>query len=295
MLDISVVIVNYNTFTLTCQCIESIIQKTQNISYEIILVDNASAECDADLFKQKFPQITLIKSPENGGFAKGNNLGIARAKGEYILLLNSDTELINNALYESVMVMRVNPKVGVMSGKLLYPDGRVQGVAGRLPSLKMELQELFRLNKSLTPAQRATYYLGNEFDYQTEIKAGWVWGAFFVFPANILQKFPQNKLQDDFFMYGEDLQWCWYIKNLGYEILYSPKPVAYHYISASSKVTEEEKALKKSLPNLVLLMRKQKGYFYTIFYFLVQAIHLLTLRNKKDAKKAIVIFKMALS
>ncbi|SFC04268.1 hypothetical protein SAMN05421780_102370 [Flexibacter flexilis DSM 6793] len=295
MLDISVVIVNYNTFTLTCQCIESVIQKTQNVSYEIILVDNASAECDADLFKQKFPEITLIKSAENGGFAKGNNLGIAQAKGEYILLLNSDTELINNALYETVMVMRANPKAGVMSGKLLYPDGRVQGVAGRLPSLKMEFEELLRLNKSLTPAQRAIYYLGNEFDYETTLNVGWVWGAFFVFPAKILQQFPQHKLQDDFFMYGEDLQWCWYIKDLGYDIMYSPKPVAYHYISASSKINEEEKALKKSLPNLVLLMRKQKGYFYTSFYFLIKALHLLSLRNKKDLQKAIATLKIAFS
>ncbi|MFN3315581.1 MAG: glycosyltransferase, partial [Raineya sp.] len=83
---LSIIIINYNTFSLTCKCIESILQYTQGVSYEIILVDNASTECDADKFLEFFPQITLIKSPENVGFARGNNLGLQYAKGEYILL-----------------------------------------------------------------------------------------------------------------------------------------------------------------------------------------------------------------
>src|SRR4051794_40929468 len=98
-MEVSVIIINYNTFSLTCKCIESIINKTSGIEFEIILVDNASTECDPDLFKKKFPFITLIKNKENSGFSRGNNTGIHSAKYEYILLLNSDTELVNNALF----------------------------------------------------------------------------------------------------------------------------------------------------------------------------------------------------
>lgn len=295
MLDISVIIVNYNTFKLTSQCIQSIIDKTHDVSYEIILVDNASKECDADLFKQKFPEITLIKSTENGGFAKGNNLGIEKAKGNYILLLNSDTELINNAIWEGWQVMLTDEKIGVLSGKLLYPDGRVQGVAGKFPSIKTEIRELLRLNKLLTPEQRAIYYLGSEFNYETSIEADWVWGAFFLFPKQILSQFPEGKFQEDFFMYCEDIQWCWHIKNLNYKVFYSPQPVAYHYISGSSNVNEEEKAIKKITPNFVTLLRKQKGYMYTFCFYLVKSVHLLTLRNKKDAQKAFFYLKTAFS
>ena len=92
-IELSVIIINYNTFALTNKCIETIYQFTKGVEFEIILVDNASAECDADLFKKNFPDITLIKSTTNLGFSGGNNLGIQQASGEYILLLNSDIEL----------------------------------------------------------------------------------------------------------------------------------------------------------------------------------------------------------
>jgi len=106
MPEVSVIILNYNTFQLTCNCIASVIEFTKDISYEIILVDNQSTECDADLFKDKFPFIKLIKSPENGGFAKGNNLGIGFATGELILLLNSDTYLSEDAISKQFITIR---------------------------------------------------------------------------------------------------------------------------------------------------------------------------------------------
>src|ERR1700761_7305700 len=96
-MQLSIIIINYNTFQLTCNCIQSIYDKLTGVDFEIILVDNASVECDAHLFKAKFPNINLIISPTNTGFTGGNNLGVANATGEYLLLLNSDTELINNA------------------------------------------------------------------------------------------------------------------------------------------------------------------------------------------------------
>jgi GT2 family glycosyltransferase len=292
-IDVSIIIVNYNTYALTCQCIQSVIDKTQHINYEIILVDNASKECDAQLFKDKFPEITLIKNPENSGFAKGNNLGISQAKGKYILLLNSDTELINNAVYEAYQVMKSDATIGVLSGKLLYPDGKVQGVTGRFPTITAEIRELLRLNKGFTQEQRANYYLGSEFDYETPIEADWVWGAFFLFPKEILAQFPKNKLHEDFFMYCEDIQWCWHIKKLGYKVVYSPKPVAYHYISSSSQLNEEEKAKKKTIPNLVTLLRKEKGYFYTLALYFIKALHQLTIRGG-SMNKALFYVKISL-
>jgi GT2 family glycosyltransferase len=98
---VSVIIINYNTFQLTCACIESVVAHT-TIPYEIILVDNCSTECDADRFKDKFPFIRLIKNPVNNGFASGNNLGIAATKGDIILLLNSDTYLTESSIDKSV-------------------------------------------------------------------------------------------------------------------------------------------------------------------------------------------------
>src|SRR6187551_458695 len=97
-MDVSIIIINYNTFDLTSNCIRSVVEQTKNVSYEIILVDNASVEKDAVEFSNIFPQIVLVKSSTNLGFAKGCNLGIEHSKGDYILLLNSDTVLVNNAV-----------------------------------------------------------------------------------------------------------------------------------------------------------------------------------------------------
>ena len=163
-MNVSIIIINYNTFELTCACIQSVLDKTLDINFELILVDNASVECDPGLFSQKFPSIKLIRSGTNLGFAGGNNLGIKVAKGEYILLLNSDTVLKNNAIKISCDRLKSSPGIGVLSCKLLYPDERVQPVAGRFPSLRRELRNLLRLNKGLSQEQRAEMFLGTEFN-----------------------------------------------------------------------------------------------------------------------------------
>ena len=137
-------------------------------------------------FKAKFPTIHLIESSVNLGFAGGNNLGIAAATGDLILLLNSDTKLINNAIFDGYRLLIQDDQIGVLSGACLYPTMQPQGVAGRFPSLSRELRELFRINKLLTTEKRKSYYLGDEWDYTQPTEADWVWGAFFF--VSIIQK-----------------------------------------------------------------------------------------------------------
>ena len=124
-MQLSIIIINYNTFALTCNCIASIKEKLVGVDYEIILVDNASVECDANLFVDKFPFINLIKSPVNTGFTGGNNMGVAAAGGEYLLLLNSDTELINNAPKICLDHLQLHKEVGIATCQFLYPDGKI--------------------------------------------------------------------------------------------------------------------------------------------------------------------------
>jgi GT2 family glycosyltransferase len=125
-MQLSIIMINYNTFTLTCNCIQSIREKLVDVEYEVILVDNASVECDPNLFKEKFPWITLVVNPVNTGFTGGNNTGIEHSKGDYILLLNSDTELINNAPKICLDYLMQHKEVGIVSCQLTYPDGSIQ-------------------------------------------------------------------------------------------------------------------------------------------------------------------------
>ena len=222
-MELSIIIINYNTYALTKKCIETVYEFTKNIDFEIILVDNASVECDAQLFKTVFPEIQLIINKENVGFAKGNNIGIEKAKGEYILLLNSDIELVENSIYTCVEFLKNHSNVGVVSPMLIYPDGRIQHLANKFPSIKYELVELFRLHTFLLPKD---YLLGYYFDHKENKKVDWVWGAFYLTKREIINQFPEKKLPDNYFMYFEDVAWCYEIKVWAtrYIILRLPKP-----------------------------------------------------------------------
>jgi GT2 family glycosyltransferase len=233
-MDVSVIIVHYNTPELTKSCIASVIEKTKGISYEVIVVDNASTVHNSDELKVQFPQIQLIKNSKNLGFAGGNNVGIQAAKGEYILLLNSDTVLINDAITLVFNYLKQNKKVGVVSSQLLFPDGKIQSVCQRFPSIKYSLIEILRLQKVLPKDRRGKLLLGAFFDHQTIVEADWVWGAFFMFPHKLLLKLSKKKLDDRYFMYSEDMQWCWDFKKLGYQVHYFPEAKVTHFMGGSS-------------------------------------------------------------
>lgn len=234
MIKVSVIIINYNTFQLTCDCLKSVIDQTQDVAYEIIVVDNASTECPAAMFKDRFPAIRLIESKENIGFSKGNNLGIAQAKGEYILLLNSDTELKNNAVKIVSDFLQSHPSFGAASAKLISEDGSVQSCCQKFPGVLLRLLEFSRLHKLMSASGRAHLFYGAYFDHQTYAEPDWIWGTFFMFPKSILASLKNNQLDDSFFMYMEDMTWCYDIRKLGLNIAYLPEAVVLHHMGGSS-------------------------------------------------------------
>lgn len=294
---ISIVIINYNTFDLTNNCIQSIYEQTKYVNFEIILVDNASTQCDPELFKSKYPNIRLLKSSINLGFASGNNLGIKHAQGEFILLLNSDTELLNDAITKAIVIFEQEANIGVLSGQLLSPDGSIQAQAGRFPSISREIRELFRLNKLLSPKQRAHYYLGTECDYNAPIDADWVWGAFFLFRKSDLEFFPDKRLHDTFFMYGEDMQWCYHFKKkLNKRIVIHPAPKIMHHVGASDKSSLKgfQRYKEKMLPNEARWLSIEKGKIYArIFYFLKALLYFSMKRNEENKQKAATYLSFA--
>jgi GT2 family glycosyltransferase len=257
-MELSIVIINYNTFQLTCNCIASIKEKLLEVQYEIILVDNASVECDADLFKQKFPFIKLIKSPVNTGFTGGNNLGVRAAAGQYLLLLNSDTELINNAPKICLDYIRANQTVGMVTCQLLYPDGRIQQNCRRFRTISWELLEVIPLYKLLPKQKSENLMLHHYFDHQRFADVDWVWGAYMLFPKSIIQQLPQQKLSDDFFMYCEDTLWCWDFKQLGYNIHFLPQAKVMHIHKGS---VSKDKWIKIRTTSI-----KKHGQFMKKFY-----------------------------
>jgi len=286
---VSIIIINYNTYHLTTKCIESIYSKTKNCKYEIILVDNASSECDPHLFLKKFPEINLIISSTNTGFAGGNNLGIAVAMGDYILLLNSDTELVNDAISIALQKIQDDSNIGVLTAQLIYPDGRSQAVAGRFPSLKKELFEFLRIYKFESKQKKVERMHGDLWDYSKPVETDWVWGTFFMFNKKILKDFPNNKLHEDFFMYFEDVLWCYHIqRHTSLSINYIPEPIIIHHLSGSSMNVDSIDIYRtKVVPHEYAFLKMTKGIVYTYLYYLIKMFHQITLRKKDNINTAV--------
>ena len=270
-MQLSIIIINYNTFTLTSKCITAVYEKLTGVEYEIVLVDNASTECDPDLFKQQFPGIKLISSPVNTGFAGGNNLGISHAAGEYILLLNSDTELINNAPKICLDHLLADKNTGMVTCQLKYPDGTIQFNCRRFRTIRWELLEIFPLYLLLPKAKREALMLHRYFDHESFADCDWVWGTFMLFPKKILQQLPGQKLAEDFFMYCEDVLWCWEFKRLGYAIHFLPEAKVMHVHKGSADKTKLKTVRVMAIKNHGKFMKKfypdLRWYIFAAIYY----------------------------
>ncbi len=233
-MDVSVVILNYNTFGLTSRCIRSVLEYTKGVSVEIILVDNGSTECDPEKFVVEFPSVNLIRNPVNEGFAKGNNTGINKASGDFILLLNSDTELHEDAISACYQQLKQRSDIGIVTCRLIYPDGAVQKQCQRFPSLCREFMLTTRLIRLIPAGVRSGIFRGQWFDHLTPCEPDWVWGAFFMFRKKDLAIFPSSRLPETFFMYGEDLEWCWNFNRKGLGCYYCADVSVIHHLGKSS-------------------------------------------------------------
>ena len=270
-LDLSIIIVNFNTFELTSKCIKSIYDKVTELNYEIIVVDNASTEKDPKGLKDIFPQINLIKSDRNLGFAKGNNLGITQSKGKYILLLNSDCELINNAPLVSLKYMEENPECGISTVQLRYPDGKLQYNCRRFRTISWEMLEIIPLYRLLPKKKKEDLMLHHYFGHDRMIDCDWVWGTYMCFRSETIQQLPERKLAEDYFMYCEDVLWCWQIKQLGLKITFLPDGKVMHIHKASSK-GNNKKVNKMIIKNHTAFMKRiYPDWRWYIFKFIYTA------------------------
>lgn len=287
MVEVSVIVINYNTPDLTSDCINSLINHTQNIVYEVIVVDNGS---DKKFDSAQFSHLDNFKylySPKNLGFAGGNNLGISCAKGDYILLLNSDTIITQNTVKILYDYFRSQPKCGSLTPKLLSPDGSVQPCANRAPSLRLELRQLLRINKLSNTETLAKLYLGERHNYNLPTDCDWIYGACFFTSKALIDNVFNGKLPETFFMYAEDMLWCLMLKKAGYSNLYTSETSIIHLGGASmDAMDEEDKYFNCMLPNVfkTICITSSKLNAYLIVF--ARIMLLISQFNKNDWRKA---------
>jgi len=250
-LDLSIIIVNYNTKDLLETCLKSISQNTHNILYEIVVVDNHSKDSSVQMIEGEFPDARLIKNKSNNGYSKANNQGINISQGRYILLLNSDTEVSNDALNKAVKFMDDNSEIGICGLKLLNADGSIQLSCRSFPTFSTAIFNRYSIITRLFPDNKfSREYLLSDWDHKSIMDVDWVSGACMLIRREVIDKI--GLLEEKFFMYSEDVDLCYRAKENGWRIVYYPLSEVIHYIGKSSE--------KK--PFLSIFERHKSMYLY---------------------------------
>jgi GT2 family glycosyltransferase len=220
MTKISAIILSYNTVNLLRDCLNSLLAKTKNTEMEIIVIDNNSIDNSAQMVRKEFPQVELIVNPDNYGFSKGNNIGLKKAKGDYVLLINSDVVFVEDSISGMVNLMEKSPKIGVSSCKLIGSDNKIQPTGGFFPTIlrvfawMLFIDDVPILNRLFNSYHPPVSWYGKE---QLQ---DWVTGAFFMIRKQVIEDV--GYLDENIFMYAEEMEYCYRAKKLGWFVKYSP-------------------------------------------------------------------------
>jgi hypothetical protein len=233
-LDLSIIIVNYNVKEFLQNLLHSITKSASNIQYEIIIVDNASDDGSVEFIKEKFPDVKLIANKKNLGFSKANNLGLKIALGKYILLLNPDTLLREDTLQKMIDFFESTSDAGLAGCKILNPDGSLQLACRRsFPGPWTSFCKVTGLSsifpKSKIFARYNLTYLDENQTYEVDA----ISGSFMMMRKEVYEKV--GGFDEEFFMYGEDLDLCYRIQKAGYKVYYVHDTQIIHYKGESTK------------------------------------------------------------
>jgi GT2 family glycosyltransferase len=225
--DISVVIVTWNARKYMRDCLKSIQEQETGLSTEIIVVDNASSDGTAALIREEFPTVKLIQSKQNLGFARGNNVGLRIASGKYLFLVNPDVIVLPGCLSRLVSHLDRNPSIGIVGPRMLGPNGQVSRSTMRFPTPWNALCRALALDSLFKRSRLFGGYLMKDFRHDTtadvDILNGWFWAA----KREAVDRV--GLLDENLFMYGDDLDWCHRFHRAGYRAVYCADAEAIHY------------------------------------------------------------------
>ncbi|MBU0474046.1 MAG: glycosyltransferase [Bacteroidetes bacterium] len=234
MIDISIIIVNYNVKEFVKNLLYSLQKALDNFTSEIIIVDNASSDGSVPDIKEKFDYVNVIANKENIGFGKANNQGLQIAKGKYIVLLNPDTIVREDTFTKLIEFMKATPNAGMVTCKVLNPDGSLQLACRRsFPGPWVSFTKIIGLSKLFPKSKLFAKYNLTYLDENKINEVDAVSGSFMVFTKEVYEKV--GGFDPQFFMYGEDLDLCYRVQQAGYKVFYVPETEIIHYKGESTK------------------------------------------------------------
>ena len=261
---LSIITVNFETPDYTLDCIRSIRNNPPSVAYEIILVDNGSRDGSLDLIREEAPEVVTIETGNNLGFSRANNLGINNARGEFVLLLNSDTKILDNSIDRMVECLRDRPEVGAVGARQLDGKGKLQLSWGSFPTFVSEIYRKLLHHRLSINDLKIRDYLEEKFSGTSEVD--WVSGSCLMTRKQTLHE--AGLLDQNFFMYFEDIDLCRRIQDAGWRILFNSDVTIVHYGGISAK---------KNLLQVLVEYRHSQVYFTRKYYGVKGVLVLKTL------------------
>jgi GT2 family glycosyltransferase len=231
-LNLSVIIVTWNAKQIVRECLGSLNTYAGDSGVEIIVVDNGSSDGTPDMINEQFAHVTLVRNPENAGFARATNIGIRLATKEYICLLNSDVIVPEGCLEKMVCFLSQQPDIGVLGPKMILPDGTIGQSCMRYPNPWNWMCRAFALDMLFKPFRLFGGFLMTDFQYNRIVDVDVLTGWFWLTRRQALDRV--GPLDERFFMYGEDIDWCKRFREAGWRVVFYSDASAIHYCGASS-------------------------------------------------------------
>lgn len=235
-IELSIIIVNYQTKEFLVSCLTSIYKTCQGLNIEIIVIDNNSGDDSTKIIKESFPLVNLKENKINLGFAAASNQGLKLMKGDFALLLNPDTEVMNGTLVNMLAFMKENQRVGILGCKTIDEQGNIQRSCHPVPSLLREFSYILykmKLDKMLPAKMTLGYYDNTAKSSRYPFAVGWVSGACLMIKKEVIQDI--GLLDENLFMFFEDVDWCIRANKKGWEIIYYPSNSIFHHEGGSER------------------------------------------------------------
>ena len=271
MKDISIIIVSWNARDFLRGCVNSINETCQDLDVEIIVVDNASSDGSAEMVRATFPEVTLELTGHNQGFAQANNIGIKMARGEYYAFINSDVIVHPGCLAALIAFLQVHPDVGLVGPRVSGGDGKLQRTCRRLPTVWNTFCRAFALDSILG---RWPLFSGREmrhWNHESQDEVEVISGCFWVARRAAVERV--GGLDERFFFYAEDVDWCKRFRNSGWKVAFVPGATATHFGGASSSNAPLRYSIEMLRANLAYWGKYSGAPGKASFYLLSIAHH----------------------
>lgn len=253
---LSIIIVTYNSAELIVNCLQSLYKGLRGIEpSEVIVVDNNSDDETAVVVEQDFPRVQLIKSRKNVGFSRAVNVAVKKSQGDHILLLNPDMMVLDKAVLDSLTFMEGNKKIGILGCQFLYPNYKIQASFGNFPSLLTEFLQATFLYKLVPFGLYVTCNIFSRHWFKDMLEPDWISGGFMLVKKKVFTQI--GLLDEKFFMYFEDVDFCRRARQANFEVIYYPQARVVHHHMASSR-TDFSIVTENSIRSLFYYFRKYK-------------------------------------